>query len=383
MRPLRIVHTSDVHLDTSFAASCLPSALGTKKREAIRATFRRILEDARAAEVDLVLVPGDLFDHERVTADTVAFLKRQFEQVSPIRVFIAPGNHDPYVHGSPYHEASWPANVHIFRDEEWRAVELLDLGVRVTGFAFNRSALRDRHFARLPVLSADAVNVVVAHGSDLGRAPVGKSQHGPFEIGEIARKNVTYCALGHYHEQRRLENPWDGTEVWYSGIPEGRGFEEPGELAYLRVEIADGRAAVERIGCNHIPLCDLVLDCDGFSTREQVLDALLARRGLDFGALSIVRVRLTGAVDPSLELAAPELEDRLEGAALHFQWDDRTVPAVDLGSFAGQSTLSGRFVRLFDERLADAGLDPAEREKLERARLYGVQALLGYEVHPR
>jgi len=94
MQRVHFIHTSDVHLDTSFAGSGFPSHLGDRKREAMRATFRFILEDARRRLVDLVLIAGDLFEHDRVSPDTVEFLKQQFENLGSILVFIAPGNHD-------------------------------------------------------------------------------------------------------------------------------------------------------------------------------------------------------------------------------------------------------------------------------------------------
>jgi len=56
MKPVRFIHTSDIHLDTSFSGSGFSSRLGDRKREAIRATFRRIVEDARSHEVDFLLV---------------------------------------------------------------------------------------------------------------------------------------------------------------------------------------------------------------------------------------------------------------------------------------------------------------------------------------
>ncbi len=104
MRPVRFIHTSDIHLDTSFSGAALPSRLGDRKREAVRGTFRRILEEAARLPADFVLVAGDLFEHDRVTADTVEFLKQQFAALGEIRVFIAPGNHDPYLRGSPVPE---------------------------------------------------------------------------------------------------------------------------------------------------------------------------------------------------------------------------------------------------------------------------------------
>jgi len=114
MRPVRFIHTADIHLDTSFSGSGFPSRIGVRKREAIRGTFRRILEEARALPVDFVLIAGDLFESERVTPDTFEFVRRQLEGLGAIRVFISPGNHDPCSRGSLYREESWPSNVHIF-----------------------------------------------------------------------------------------------------------------------------------------------------------------------------------------------------------------------------------------------------------------------------
>jgi len=56
--------------------------LGDRKREAIRGTFRRIIEDARLRDVDFVLIAGDLFEMDRITPDTGEFLKQQFESLA-------------------------------------------------------------------------------------------------------------------------------------------------------------------------------------------------------------------------------------------------------------------------------------------------------------
>jgi DNA repair protein SbcD/Mre11 len=381
MRPVRFIHLSDVHLDTSFSGSGFPSRLGDRKREAIRGTFRRIMEDARSFDADFVLVAGDLFELERITPDTFEFLKQQFEGLIGIRVFISPGNHDPCAPGSPYREESWPANVHIFNAEEFRSVQLPDLGVCVTGFGFTRSQMDDHHFRRLPVLSNEFFNIVLAHGSDVSRVPAGKSKHGPFTVDEIAGKNVQYCALGHYHQQHRIPNPMDETQIWYSGIPEGRGWDEEGACGYLAGEIENGGARVEGRFCSQYNLNTLAVNCDPFSTREQILDAILEQRGILFNSKTILRVQLLGALDPRLDLSLAELEERLAGEVLHIRWEDQTHPALDFDSIALEKTLRGRFVRSLNERLAEAA--EKERTTLERARLYGVQALSGREVRLR
>ncbi len=381
MRRVRFIHTSDIHLDTSFSGAGLPSQLGNRKREAIRGTFRRILDDARVHEADFILIAGDLFELDLVTPDTLEFLKRQLESLNGIRVFIAPGNHDPCTAGSPYKEGSWPANVNIFKAEEFQQVPLPDLGVRVTGFGFVRPSVEDRYFQRLEVLPGDFFNVVLAHGSDISRVPAGKSRYGPFSIEEIAGKNVQYCALGHYHQQQRIYNSIDGAEVWYSGIPEGRGWDESGECGYLLGEIMDGALHVESRICSQYALNTLEVDCDSFSTREQIVDSILLHRGDKFDPNTILRIKLKGALDPRLDLSLPELEERLAGEAMHIQWDDQTYPALDFDSIARERTLRGRFVRILNERILAASQQ--DRPVLERARLYGVQALSGREVRLR
>ncbi len=382
MTPIRFIHTSDIHLDTSFSGAGFPSRIGDRKREAIRGTFRRILEDARRDAMDLILIAGDLFEHDHVTPDTIEFLKQQFESLGSIPVFVAPGNHDPFIQESPYCSEAWPANVHIFREEEFQSVEVPDAGVRVTGFGFNRPQLKEHLFQKLPVLPGDAWNLVLAHASDITVVPAGKSAHGPFTVDEIARKNVHYCALGHYHQQRPVPNALDAAQVWYCGIPEGRAWDEEGACGYLQGEIGDsGAVTVKPCPSSQYPLATVTLDCDGFTSREQIIEALLQRRNSAFDARTILRVRLEGQLDPKLDLSIGEMEERLAGEALHIAWEDRTFPALDFDDLARERTLCGYYVRSLNQQIAAA--PAAERPLLERARLYGVQALLGREVRIR
>ncbi len=381
MKPVRFLHTSDVHLDTSFSGSGFPSHLGIRKREAIRGTFRRMMEEARSAQVDVVLIAGDLFEHDRVTPDTVEFLRQQLENIAPIRIFISPGNHDPFLHGSPYHDDCWPANVHIFRDEEFRSVELANLGLRVTGFAFNHTHLTEHPFQKLEPLPKDWTNIVLAHASNIGRAPEGKAQYGPFTVEEISGKGIQYCALGHYHQQQRVANPFDETQIWYPGIPEGRGWDEEGACGYLMAEITGSEIRVESRSSCLYPLKTITVECDGFSTREQIVESIRGRRGTVFDGKTILRVQLRGWVDPRLDLSIRDMTERLVEDVLHIVWEDKTEPALDIEAFAQEKTLRGRFVRTLNDRIAKASEN--ERPILERARLYGLLALLGREVRLR
>jgi DNA repair protein SbcD/Mre11 len=381
MECVRFIHTSDIHLDTSFSASGFPPSIGHRKREAIRSTLRKILDDAIDLRVDLVLIAGDLFEHDRVTPDTVEFLKQQFSRVGHARIFIAPGNHDPFIQGSPYREESWPANVHIFREEKFQSIELPGLGVRITGFAFNRTQVPDPLFRDLAPLPEGLFNLVLAHGSNAGNVPQGKIRHAPFAASDLAGKNVGYCALGHYHLQQRIDCDGDPAAIWYSGIPEGRSWGEEGKCSYLIGSIENGGLTVESRACSQYPLHTITVSCDEFFTREQLLDAIRQVAAPVLSPETILRIRLEGSPDPGFDPSPGELSERLAGSALYIQWEDDTQPALDFESLGRESTLCGRFVQTMNERIVAA--DPGDAHDLKLARLYGTQALLGREVRLR
>ena len=76
-RALKILHTADVHLDCDSYGKA-------EQRQAHRALYYRcfetIIERALAAEVDVLLIAGDLFDHNRVPDETIAFAQEQLRR---------------------------------------------------------------------------------------------------------------------------------------------------------------------------------------------------------------------------------------------------------------------------------------------------------------
>jgi hypothetical protein len=108
------------------------------------------------------------------------------------------------------------------------------------------------------------------------------------------------------------------------------------------------------------------------------VDAILNQRGSAFDSRTILRIRLQGSLDPRLELSTEQIGERIADAVLYVQWDDQTQPALDYEALSRENTLPGRFARSLSQRISAAETD--ERGLLERARLYGLQALLGREV---
>jgi DNA repair protein SbcD/Mre11 len=121
---MRLLHFADLHLDTAFRWA--PLEVARARRQGLRTTLTRICNLAVELRVDALCCGGDLFEQERFTPDTAEFLRSSFGQLSPLPVFLAPGNHDWFGPVSLYQQVGWAANVHVFTEDRLTPFELAD-----------------------------------------------------------------------------------------------------------------------------------------------------------------------------------------------------------------------------------------------------------------
>ena len=141
IRPVKILHTGDIHLDSPF--SRLDARRAEIRRSELRAAFTSMLTYARVNDVDLILIAGDLFDSEFVTRETVGLIVREFEKCRS-QIFIVAGNHDCITPSSIYaKEGIFPSNVHIFKSDEVEKISLEELGFDVYGYSYMTSEMHE------------------------------------------------------------------------------------------------------------------------------------------------------------------------------------------------------------------------------------------------
>ena len=97
-RPLRLVHTSDVHLETDTFGS---GERGVQLRDKVRTAFGRVIDIANERDADMLLIVGDLFDSARVTEEGLAFAFGTIARAQ-MPVVMIPGNHDAHDERSIY-----------------------------------------------------------------------------------------------------------------------------------------------------------------------------------------------------------------------------------------------------------------------------------------
>ena len=383
---MKLIHTSDIHLDSCFAGAGMPPGFGAKRRHQLRETFAAVLRHAWTCGADAVLIAGDLFEQDRVSRDTLAFLRDQFERLAPLPILIAPGNRDPYTEDSPWFVEEWPVNVHIFNQPEWTAWKCPGVPLTVHGFAFTGPDMPGDVFARLRVPRDGRVHVALAHGAERSCLGPSDEPRAPFDLFAVAQPGLHYLALGHIHRMIAVRQD-QGFQAWFSGPPEGHNFDEPGPMHLLEVEIippepnASATVFVAPRQSSKLVHASAEIDCSALPDADALTAAILERLTQPETAV-VARAVLTGTAAPALREELARLSQSLEGHFEAVRIDDHTGPDDDFAAMGREDTALGEFVRnLTEER--DAAVDLARRAVLERAREMGLAAFLGREPQVR
>lgn len=406
MRPVRVLHTADLHLDTALGAS-LPGGLARRRREELRETFDRITGLARERGVEVLLVAGDFLE-EDAARSLVRHVNARFGDLSNTRVFIAPGNHDPATPDSVYRTFPWAPNVHIFDREEWTAVELPGLNLVVHGLGWSRREIRQPLLRGYRVPGDRRAHVVLMHGDLAGRE--GETPYLPVTAEDIEGCGADYVALGHLHGPRMVEK---GKRILggYPGSPEPLGFGEPGEHGVWLGTVARGKVEMEFIPtASRRYVIGEVRVSPGEGTGE-VAEAV--RQAFEPASMErdFFRVNLVGLVDAEEPVELAAIREALHKDFYYLELVDATVPDYDLEELKRQhrGDMLGLFVTRLEELLqqarqqgssegqvpptgpwatgpgeaylADNRERPVAREEiLRRALYYGLDALMGRKV---
>ncbi len=394
---LRFLQFSDVHLDSRLTGSQL--AWPQEKREQRRRELTKLVEKAcrlaREHKVEALFIPGDLWDDEAISAETIACVREAFASLDPVPVFIAPGNHDCCSPTSFYSDEvlrargmrPWPKNVTIFRTAEFRTVpHPARPEVTVTGRAHVRNVPLEERLLSAPIPRPPAsISVLLFHGSWIEYAGRDRFEQekmftAPFSRQELLAQGFSYAALGHYHHYAEITDAEGRVRAAYTGCLAGRYLSEAGPHYALLGEIGEhGLLAMEKIRVDERMIHDVKVDVTGVETESGLRERVIGRlREHGATASDIIFLRVQGRLPRGLRPAFI-LED-LQHEYFHLALADRTRPAYDLDT-ADPRTTQGRFIQEMRRRITETS-DPQERAFLERVLDYGLDALIQGEVKP-
>ena len=341
---MRIIHCADVHLD-----SALNAHLGREKskvrRNEILNTFSKMFGYAEENDIQAVIIAGDLFDSETVSATTINVVIGEIAKHADIDVFYLRGNHDP--DDSIFAGRKIPENLYLF-GEEWIQYKLKESLIVITGViltADNCASIYDEI-----ELDEDYINIVTLHGQEQEYGRV----HDANDVCMRKLRNIgiDYLALGHVHGRKFQRLDHRGVYC-YPGCLEGRGFDECGEHGFMVLDVDERSHTVD---AEFVPFAkrrlysidvDLTSACDSNDAADRVAEQLYGEiKPVDkeYGR-DLVRICLTGSVDVENEISIPYIEEQFKDSFYYLEIRDKTKLYVDPLRYAGDATLKGEFVR--------------------------------------
>ncbi len=371
----RILHCSDLHLEASFANGGLPATVGAWRRADLNATLGRILSLARERKVDVVTIAGDLYEQEYALPDTIDFLVQQFAKLAPIRVFIAPGEHDPYTSDSLYALTCWPENVVIFSEGRLTAAKLTP-GIHLWGAAYPP----ERGHKTLDKFRAPraGVNLLLLHAADAEQRASGDRELFRVDAAAVRTAGFDFALLGHQHSGHLW--PEDAPCCVYPGSPEPLTSEET-NVAHqvVLLTIQDGICTPKPIPISQWRYRSLRVDLTGCESTDEAVRHVKQLLQTDSGGddeRSICHITLIGRPEFDLDLEA--LVGEVETKA-HVRYEARPSLPYDLEQLAQEQTVRGLLVRRFQARF-EAARSLHERALAESALFCALRALDGKQV---
>lgn len=216
-RPLRVVHTSDVHLG-AYTGSV--DGKWAERRASMEQTFSRVIDLANDSGAHALLIAGDFFDNDRVPTETIEFAASEIARFRG-QSFLIPGNHDPMDPGSIYWRHDLQAiakRLTILRAHVGETVEPEGLDLVLWGRAYLDTDWHFRPLEGLPRRTDHRWHIALGHGHFVQH---GGETHRSLLITEAqveaARGHWDYIALGHWEPHADVSS--GGTTAVYSGAP--------------------------------------------------------------------------------------------------------------------------------------------------------------------
>lgn len=372
MNKVKVLHCADLHFDTPFKE--LSKEVSDTSKNELLEVFKKIIDLAIEENIEVLLIAGDVFDNLTVNKNTLFFISDQIKRIKNIKVFISPGNHDPYNEKSFYSMINWPENVYIFKgDMEFKEVKELNLIIWGAGF---RNNYENETLLKSINVENNKINIMLLHGEITSANS--KNEYNPIYINDIYKSNIDYIALGHRHKFSGILKEGMTTYA-YSGCPQGRGFDEEGEKGVIIGEVYKGGTNL-----SFLPVCKRKyitkeIDITGTNNYDEVIFKLLSDLSDEEIHKNFYKIILKGELKEHFNLKESLLIDKLKNKFYYIKIINDTSIEVNLTELSRDYSIKGMFITKILEKLKDASAD--DKEILKLALKMGIQCLSEDEVN--
>lgn len=322
---MKFIHIADLHLDTPLVSLKNNRILIKKRRAEHKQILKDVIKLAKEEAVDFLFISGDFFEQKFIEKSTIDYMISSLELIPKVKVFIAPGNHDPYIKNSPYQTVRWPDNVTIF---DGNIQKISYDNIDIYGFGFEDYELTENKMSGFQIENPEKINVLVTHGTLNGKTRYN-------DLNQKDLEQFDYVALGHIH-MPKLDN-----KIVYPGALMACGFDECGDhgLVIGNLEKDDVTYEFRNMEYRHFEIIELDI------SEAHILSDVLEKLTLED---NIYRIVLKGV--RNLDMA--ELSEAIYGLSENIcEVRDETHLPFALDEIAISKNLKGIFTKKMLEYL--------------------------------
>ena len=256
---MKFVHIADLHLDSPFTTISDRADLGMQRRLEQREALKKVVEFIKENEIEYLFISGDLYEQEYIRESTIKYVNDLFKKIPKTKIYITPGNHDPYIKNSYYALFNWNNNVKIFTQN---VEKIENEEVDIYGFGFNNFEMRENQLENIKIENNNKINILITHGDIID------SIYNPMNINLLKNKGFDYVALGHVHKRD------DSTNIVYPGSLISLGFDELGEHGMIVGEIINKKLFKKFIPIDNREFIEKEINISDIYSEEELIEKI-------------------------------------------------------------------------------------------------------------
>ena len=355
---MKFVHIADTHFDAPFTTLSDKGNLGEQRRIEQRKVFKKVINFIKENNIKYFFISGDLYEHQYIRKSTIEYINNLFKEIENTQIFIAPGNHDPFLQKSYYNTFVWSDNVHIFNSK----IEKIELeGADIYGFGFDDFYCSKTGLENLTIENKEKINILIIHGT-LDGANLEDMQYNSISTKMLKEKGFDYVALGHIHKNNFQE---DG-RIIYPGSTISLGFDELGKHGMVIGEINKEKNNLKFIPLDETEFVEQNLNCTEINSVEELIEKI---NDLKLEENKLYKIILTGKRNFEINiyyLYKYYLNEKI------IKIKNNTKPNYDVGKISKENNLKGLYAKEIIEEMKNKNYD---EEIIEKALEIGMEIL--------
>lgn len=357
---MKFVHIADMHFDAPFTSLSAKENLGDVRRLEQRKVFKKIIEYIKDNNIEYFFIAGDLYEHEYVKKSTVEFIISCFKEIPNTKIFITPGNHDPYLNNSFYNTYNFGENVYIFKGniEKYEDANVVIYGMGFTEFYMNNSPLES-----LTIEQKKKPNILITHCDLNGNKDSEGLSYNPILGSKLNSLGFDYVAMGHIHRNNIRNN---NTRLFYPGSTISLGFDELGEHGMIVGEVTKRSFNLNFVKLDERIFTKIGVNVESFYSKEDLIEYIL---DINLNEKNLYKVILTGK--RNFEINTRDILKVVSHRNI-LKIKDQTKLNYNLEELSKENNLRGIFIREALKKLNDGCYS---KEEVERAIEIGLDAM--------